>query len=480
MKKNDIKNKLYSTRRTIPNSTLSGVALKILTAYLTILFVFSLGERFFFTKTIWDNVIGEALRILPGEPKLHDVIYLLGIPMLVYILLMHKERMLKRDSIVFGLFTLILIGTAILNPDVNCKQNLLQTFHVIEPILICYYSSCLLDENGWNFLLKKALFISICLWGIGCAVSFIYYLLDYQGSYHFGNVPATNPQGVIGGRLYGAFSDLNYASVVCVILIIGGLFLIKRHLLNRIEKTITYCCIVLFVIYTALAYSRTAIVAIWAILFMLCLYSSIELRKKSYSILRIVLKFAIKLILSTILLILAYIVINLVCMGIGLLIVPDRNSLEILRPAMLDGDVSGGRFQIWYEYLKALIDYPLFGFSADGSFDYVCRYYPDTLVASWGFFHHHNTYVQVLCQGGIVGFIIIYLNVAAPNIKYLIHVFRNSARSIPTHVNLFFLWSLICLTAGMFYSMGFTQIRFEGDILWLALGGLNSYMDTPS
>ncbi|MEE3468699.1 MAG: O-antigen ligase family protein, partial [Eubacterium sp.] len=254
-------------------------------------------------------------------------------------------------------------------------------------------------------------------------------------------------------------------------------------LATKVEKVILWICLVLFVIYIALAYSRTVIVANIGLCFVISIYTVLQLKKKkALSAMGMFWRVAVRFGILTVGLLAAYFLINCICLGLGYIVEPNRLSSELIRPGMMAWDetlgVADARIVIWSDYLHALLDRPLFGFSADGSFAYVCEHNPLSFVATIGFFHHHNTYVQALCQVGIVGFVLIYSNVFIPLIKFIRRVITGQDENCPAHVKLCFLWCVVALSAGFFYSIGFTQIRIEGCILWLALGGISAFVSS--
>ena len=174
---------------------------QIISVYFTLLLIFSLGDRFFFTKTIWDNVITRSLKFISIQCSFQDVILIIGIPIFLYMIIKIRKTLLRMDTVVLLIYILILIGTAVFDNQIDTIHNLAMTFVTVEPLLFCYYVCRFYDKKGLEKLLKTSLGISSCFWSIGCYISIYQYFINYSGSYHFGNVPATNHQGVYEGRL---------------------------------------------------------------------------------------------------------------------------------------------------------------------------------------------------------------------------------------------------------------------------------------
>ena len=468
--------------------------LSVITAYITLLFVYSVGERISFTKTMWDNLSISLFRLLPFQPRFRDFVLLLGIPVLIYMVYLIRRSFFCMDTVFIMGYALILICTAIFDPELDTGHNLWMTLFTMLPVFICYYASRLLDSDGWKHLLYISIRVSAYIWGIGCGVSLIQFFIGYTDSYPFGLVQnAVTPQGVSGGRLFGVFADPNYASIISILMILGIIYLMREFYVHKAEKILLWTCMVLNVLYIALAFSRSAFLAILALMFVFSIYCTVLIADKidcgeyqarnrfisglfgcSKSHLRIILISIVLFVLSVLLAVVLYLIIKHVCEFIVGLYMPESSSLAV---RIYDGsdDYSGGRFEIWADYIEALFDRPLFGFSADGTLGYIRDNYPWTSVAIWSRAHTHNTYVQILSQGGIVGFAMMFSVMALPNIRFINLVFIKRTLDHPRHIYLFFMICVTVLVSGVAYSSGFTQIRIEADMLWLALGGLFVY-----
>lgn len=460
---------------------LNGYGLSIITVYITLLFVYSLGERMSFTKSIWDNLSISFSQILGFRFNFCDLVLLLGIPVVIYVVYLIRRSFLCLDTLFILGYTLILTCTAIFDPDIDTGHNLWMTLYVMMPLFICYYVSRLLDIDGWKHLLFISLRISAYIWGVGCAVSVIQYFTGYADRYPFGIVKnAVTPQGIVGGRLFGCFCDPNYASIICILMILGIIYLIRNHQLHIIGKTLLITCLVLDILYIELAFSRSAFLAIIALLFFFSFLATIKKGSGEFSVLKTILISLVVFILFIAIFVIIYIVITGICRFITGLYLPASAGGLTVRIDLDSGDYSGGRFEIWADYIRAVLDKPLFGFSADGALDYIQRYYPWTEVAGWARAHTHNTYVQILTQGGFIGFIMMFSVVVTPIIRFIKIIFIKKRLEHPGYIYLLFMICITVLVSGIAYSSGFTQIRIEADLLWLALGGLYVYTRTVS
>ena len=312
--------------------------------------------------------------------------------------------------------------------------------------------------------------VCIYIWGVFCLVSLIFFISKYQDVYHFGNVGSTNPIGYVSGRLFGGFNDPNHASVISLILLAGIVYLIREKIIKTSEKVILITCAICFILYILLASSRTAFLAIIALVVFINLYITI---KKDYgqTIIKRIGRFLLGTFLSLLVIIIAYYLSGVLCRCID-----ENNSIsrtyEWVTEPSSSTDISSGRFDIWTVHLKAWSDSPLFGFSSDGIMDYIENYYQDSYIRICAT-TSHNTYILLLTQGGMIGFVLMSIFMFLPFIRVLKPIIKR--KECPNHVLLFTVICIIIYASSLTYSYCFTILRFEGDIFWLALGGLNAY-----
>ena len=70
--------------------------------------------------------------------------------------------------------------------------------------------------------------------------------------------------------------------------------------------------------------------------------------------------------------------------------------------------------------------------------------------------------------------------IVTPIIRFIKIIFIKKRFEHPGYTYLSFMICITVLVSGIAYSSGFTQIRIEADLLWLALGGLYVYTRTLS
>ena len=88
-----------------------------------------------------------------------------------------------------------------------------------------------------------------------------------------------------------------------------------------------------------------------------------------------------------------------------------------------------------------------------------------------GYTNHHNTYLQLATQAGVVGFVVMIVFMFVPMLQ-MIYRLIVKRKKYPAYIYLLFVFAAIILSEGMFYDVGLVVIRFESVLLWLSLGGI--------
>lgn len=130
---------------------------------------------------------------------------------LVYLISGFKKWKMNSLFALLGGFTLVLCITTLLNRSYNFFDNVLGviTFGVQLILFFSYYH--MTEKKEFSFTIQLTAVASSILWNICCAISLAQYLLDiqYRTLNPIGN---TVRQGIVDGRLFGIFSDPNFAA----------------------------------------------------------------------------------------------------------------------------------------------------------------------------------------------------------------------------------------------------------------------------
>lgn len=440
--------------------------------YIVLLILHAINNRFAFSNSFLNDIESFFEYILPFSLSLTDIIHVIGVFVLALLTIRIGKSLISCDGIFLMIYSMILLCVAFFDPEVATVHNIKESLIIIEIILICYYSSRLFDENDWKTLIFTSIFGSSIIWGIGAAISFYYYIVNYSGFHaFFGDIGCDWCQGMFVFRNYGAFADANLSSVICVLLIVGSVYILLNYEIGIICKVIIYLEIALFVIYICLAFSRTAFVTVFATGLFSCLFYYVR-RNSEKKMIEILFKALVRFFIFAIGIVVMYFVVIFACKAVGNLVTPDRDANELVRQEVFDNpDLSNGRFQIWSDYFKVINDRPVFGLSADGSFEYLNKHYPETMASVNGYHNHHNMFVLLMSQVGIVGAVVMLLFMLIPLLRFLYFVLIKRIE-FSKYLYLLFLFAMIVLIEGLFYDAGFTDIRVDSVILWLSIGGI--------
>ena len=275
------------------------------------------------------------------------------------------------------------------------------------------------DEIPYKMHLKHMSWIAdlfISIWLIGAMVSFGQYCVQY-GAY-VANITDVglhySRQGFVDNRLFGVFTDPNFASI-CSILAIGlavlALYLHRGEKLRRIYYIVS---IVFQLIYVILSGSRTSILACMAVAAVGgAMLAGVWIQKRG--------------VIRALSLLLAAVLSAAIFYGgqqvvkIGLSYVPgavakvwqmadpdaapdDDFSLEDLERYDVEGseNISNNRFAIWSDYLKVLGKSPLLGVTPRGGLLFAEDHFEDLFILRKQYLVH-NGYLAVLVGTGILG-----------------------------------------------------------------------------
>lgn len=258
---------------------------------------------------------------------------------------------------------------------------------------------------------------SFC-WLIFVAISFYQFVIQYSKTWHFPSQFRAVHEGFFEGRLYGIFSDPNYASLCSVFVIFFCIINFKGSIFNKIYHILNISAQFFYIV---LSGSRTSILCF---IISLCLFSGIcswnklekmgmeNLRKISGSLLAVTLCFLVIVMGSY--LIKTFSVetakfyrdsISHNQNGDTATKTDDLDDIEISLDRLdvsQNSDVSNGRITIWTDYLKVFAKSPIFGTSPRNAMSFAKDHF-DSLFIIERNYSVHNTYLAILVYTGIFG-----------------------------------------------------------------------------
>lgn len=369
--------------------------------YIIFYALYSISTRYMPTAILCEGPVADILY--------KTIIIAGGILALFYIWILAGS--LKPDTHLFLLagFVLILGISAVLNYNYEFTGNILAIATFVSQLIVFYFLPLIMPKAQIVKTLKLTVLFSSALWTIGCGVS----LYQYLKNIHYTTVSPENQrivrQGIVDGRLFGLFSDPNFAAFTSLILILLLAFTI-RHTSIKIMKLYGIISIVINLCYLIMSNSRTIyIAAAGTILFIVVLITCNDFKTgkigDTYMITAKKFLFVTgKRILITIVgMVAVYAIIFFPIQGIGQLMEPERNVNDMVRDDVTTDNITNNRSAIWKNYFILYKDKPLFGFSMRSALPYVTDKYPDSYLAQTQYVTH-NGYISLLIETGLAGF----------------------------------------------------------------------------
>ncbi len=458
--------RMISTKR----GKVGNICLYVVYAYLVFTCIYLAGEKISVFNTAWDLTSQFTLRAT-GVLDLYRCEIMGGIVSLIIVLVLAGKNILKKDVLFLAVIFAIMGISAIVNKDLAGMDNLVETFKICNVVALFYLLRRAVSKEEWKSMLKMVTVISGFIFLIGCIYSLILYFINYHGYYWFNGFNRASRQGIMDGRLFGCFSDPNYAAFVALILATLMAWIFKEAE-NKAVKVYSMANIVVYFLYIVLSGSRSTYVTTLAVVFFMVIYVNyIKFVKEKLELSKMLKKMAISMVLSMGIMIVAYFAVHYAFQGIGYLIKPDRNiEEEFERNDVSEDNISNSRFRIWSDYLTLLKDKPVVGFSSKGALIYATQKDPDSYLADRKY-NTHNAYVFILVSTGIVGFCAF----AAFIIFLLIKLWKKRTDDDVVNDNLFYVSLVICAASFVYYffNLGImTSYRFETVMFWMATGYL--------
>ncbi|MGG5358110.1 MULTISPECIES: O-antigen ligase family protein [unclassified Enterococcus] len=327
--------------------------------------------------------------------------------------------------------------------------------------------------------------ILIASWNILVIISLGMFAVKYSNVMAFDKFYNGFRSGFVENRLYGIFSDPNFASAtsVAIIFLAAKLVLSKKSTLTRVYGVIT---ILLQFMYVILSGSRTAEIAL-----LICTYFAVFFLVYNRFGKSLVSKLALAVICS------------IVCSGVvlgmaeaGKYAAPKisvittkyapqstRERNEKKDPITLErndvvnkDDVSNNRFALWKSSFEIFQSSPLVGSSPRNMIEYAQKNLPETFIATKKQ-TSHNFVFYLLATTGLLGTLPLLAFLAIKIWNTLKHLFMRSVADYDVYL-LNTMAVLAILVSALFLTELVLVNKIGSFIFWLYLGGLTAYEHT--
>lgn len=278
-------------------------------------------------------------------------------------------------------------------------------------------------------------------------------------------------QGITEGRLFGIFSDPNFAAFTSLILIC-----LLAYTLYHTKKLIiqVYCILNIFIntCYLIMSNSRTIYIAAVGTAFFTVFLITCENRKTENTSSRaFFMTLCKRLALTCAAIIGVYSIIFFPMQKAGQFFEPERQINDMVREDVTSDNITNNRSTIWGHYFKLYLDKPVFGFSLNSALPYAEEHYAGGYLDQTQYVTH-NGYLSLLVETGITGFAVM----AAFFIMTFIRTVQKMRSNVKSHSceQLLIILTVSTLIFLMCFHDVFFTVNIETMLLFLAIGIINT------
>ncbi|MCH5252499.1 MAG: O-antigen ligase family protein [Lachnospiraceae bacterium] len=434
---------------------------RLTTAYLLLFTLYSLATRFTVTAAFMDGSINNTL---------YRLLLITGCLLALWQFVSVRKRLRSWDTGLLLLFLILLCIGIFLNRDYGLFDNIYGLFTFGFQLVLFYYLSHIMTEADFTWLFKRLILLGSFLWNIACIGSIAQYLFNIH---YIGKYTADRGfvrQGITDGRLFGLFTDPNFAAFTSLLLIFGLWHVLCRTAL-RLIRLYAYASIVIHSIYIVMSNSRTVYLSVVGSVLFFVLFRFYKEKQDTYTTASSMAGHLFIRGLCTLLCLAAvYCIILFSLQGVARLIVPDRDTATEMMRDDIDGEnISNNRFAIWSAYMELYTEKPVFGFSLRSALPYATEKNPEGYLAQTQYVTH-NSYISLLVETGITGFLVMAVFLLA----LFVRVIKRSRSKEPvsdTYV-LATVWILSILIFCLCFHDIFFTMNLETFLFWWGLGYL--------
>lgn len=438
---------------------MKNIANKITGWYIVFLAVYSVSTRYMPTAILCEGSVADILY----------KIIIIGGGVLALLYVYQLAHLLRPDAHLFLLtgFVVILGISTILNYRYEFIGNVLGMATFISQLIIFYFLPVLMPKNEIVLCIKRTSLFTSLLWTAGCAAS----LYQYIKNIHYTILSPENHrirQGIVDGRLFGLFSDPNFAAFTSLFLIVLLTFCIRNTKI-KLFKIYSSGCILINICYLIMSNSRTIyIAAVGTILFFVLLSTYNENKCGENADTRhLMLQFGKRTLFTLLSVMAIYAIIFFPLREIGRFMEPERNINDMVRDDVNTENITNNRSTIWKNYLTLYKDKPVFGFSIRSALPYAMDKYPDSYLAKTHYVTH-NGYISLLVETGFTGFAVMGAFFLLSFIQSLKKI-RGKEKISDNYILFTTLTAAILIFLMCFHDIFFT-VNIETMFLYIAIG----------
>ncbi len=435
-------------------------------------------------------LVGRFVSLYWVLPRSVDALIFMGISvaslLFVGLDVLNNKKLFYKGSIVYlAVFFVSCTISCLLFIKYGWFENLKALISIAVSTFFLYPFMKINGEDTTKKIIILIQKIVVCLWLVLALVSIFTFFIQYSNIFYMHGTRIL--LGCIENRLFGMFSDPNYASIVSILTVIFSVAILNYENQSKFIRAISITNIVVQFFYIVLGASRTGEVCLLLATFFVVLVFSYQIRPQN--------KFYFLIVrISIALIVCAALHYAIEYTRIAFSYVPSLfepffqnnadgkarvgfilHKVSMERPDVAENsDISNLRFRIWSSAVDIFKTSWLFGVSPRNALSYAKDVLPNAFIAQRGY-DAHNFYVATLLYTGISGSLLLGTFLIKSAYQIIRYYVKNKLLISDPFFNSMVI-SILCVAAsGMFLSEILFITTVGSFFFWLFLGSI-AYM----
>lgn len=437
-------------------------------------------------------LIGRFINLYWVLPHKLDSVAFMGISFFAVLFvgldLINSKKIYKTPNLMYLLFfTVSCTVPCLIYIEYGWGGNLKALISIFVSLFFLYPFVTVNGKESTKKIIISLQKILVVMWMFVAIASVVTFLLQYSNIFYVSGTRIL--VGCIENRLFGFFSDPNYASIISILTIIFSVAILNYKNQGKLMRAICITNIIIQFIYIVLGASRTGEVCLLLVVLISSFVYSYKLNSNSkwYAVF-------IRILIAIFLCVFAHYLIEYI--RILLSYTPSffknvfgadyskssfiLHQVSMERPDVAEStDISNLRFRIWSSAFDIFKTSWLFGASPRNALIYAKDVLPGAFIVTRGY-DAHNFYVAVLLYTGLFGALFLgyfLIKSACLIIKYYI---KNRFLVSDSFFNSLVISALCVAASGMFLSEILFITTLGSFFFWLFLGYIMNAIDRKS
>lgn len=420
-------------------------------------------------------------------PHSVDALIFMGISVMALVFvgmdLLSEKKILKVSNIIYlAIFFVSCVISCLLFMKYGWFENLKALISIAVSAFFLYPFMKVNGEEKTRKIIVLLQKITVCTWLVLSLISIGTFFVQYSDIFYMHGTRIL--LGCIENRLFGMFSDPNYASIVSILTVIFSVAILNYENQGKFIRRVSVTNIVIQFFYIVLGASRTGEVCLLLATFFVALVFSYKIKPQGkfyFLIIRILAALAICVAMH-------YVIeyTRVIFSYIPSLFEPFLQGggkgktragfmfrkISMERPDVAENsDISNLRFRIWASAVDIFKTSWFFGVSPRNALSYAKDVLPNAFIAQRGY-DAHNFYVATLLYTGISGSVVLGIFLIKSAYQIIMYYIKNKFLISDPFFNSMVI-SVLCVAAsGMFLSEILFITTVGSFFFWLFLGSI--------